>query len=185
MSYEAVYLDRDGVINVELGDYVTRPADLRLEPGAAVAIRRLNDAGLPVAVVTNQAGIGRGRYTAADLAAVHARLVAELAAEGARIDGLWVCPHHPDDQCACRKPQPGLLLQAAEALGFDPRRAVLVGDRLSDLEVAQATGAASILVRTGYGDQTVGLLPGAPVQPAAVVADLAAAVDWILARCAT
>jgi D-glycero-D-manno-heptose 1,7-bisphosphate phosphatase len=182
VRFEAVYLDRDGVLNVELFDYVTRPEELVIIDGAGQAVRRLNEAGLTVAVVTNQSGIGKGRYTAAGLDAVHARLVAELAADGARLDGLYHCPHIAEDQCDCRKPLPGLLRRAADDLGFDPARAVLVGDTARDLQAAAAGGAAQILVRTGKGADLEARLPCDEVRPEVVVDDLAAAVDWILGQ---
>ncbi len=185
MSFEAVFLDRDGVLNVERFDYVTRPEGLVLETGAAAAVRRLNQAGLPAVVVTNQAGVGRGLFDLGDLAAVQGKLVADLAAGGARVDGLYACTHHPDAGCECRKPRPGMLLEAAAALGFAARRAVLVGDTVRDLQAAEAAGATAVLVLTGKGRRAQGELAAAGVQPAAVLDDLPAAVDWILDRCAS
>jgi D-glycero-D-manno-heptose 1,7-bisphosphate phosphatase len=136
--------------------------------GAARAVRRLNEAGLTVAVVTNQSGIGKGRYTAAGLDAVHARLVAELARDGARLDGLYHCPHLAEDLCDCRKPLPGLLQRAAADLGFDPARAVLVGDTARDLQAAAAVGAAQVLVRTGKGADLESRLPVDEARPEVV-----------------
>ncbi len=182
MRFEAVYLDRDGVLNVELFDYVTTPAELAIIAGAPEAVRRLNEAGLKVAVVTNQSGIGKGLYSAAGLAAVHDRLVAEFAASGARFDAVYHCPHRAEDECDCRKPLPGMLLQAAAELGFDPARAVLVGDTARDLESAAAAGAAQVLVRTGKGAAVEATLPLAEVSPEVVVDDIGAAVDWILSQ---
>lgn len=183
MRYEAIFLDRDGVLNVELFDFVTRPEDLELERGAAEAVRRLNEAGLPVVVVTNQSGIGRGLFTETDLRAVLDKLEDELAAGGARLDAIYYCHHGPDEGCDCRKPLPGMLKTAGAELGFDPAKTVLVGDTIRDLEAAIALGAETILVRTGKGATVEATLPGGEVQPDAVVDDIAAAVDWILARC--
>src|SRR5262245_24047962 len=109
----AVLLDRDGVLTAETGEYITRPEDLHLLPGAAEAVVRLNRAGWRVAVVTNQAGVGRGFLTLDALDAIHQKLQADLAASGGELAGIFFCPHHPDENCPCRKPRPGLLIQAA------------------------------------------------------------------------
>ncbi len=181
MRFAGVYCDRDGVLNVERFDYVYHPEQLVLVPGAAPAVRRLNLAGLPVVLVTNQSGVGKGLYTAGDLAAVHDRLQQELARHGAHLDAILVCPHRREDGCTCRKPRPGLLLEGAARCGFDPQAGVLVGDNLTDLQAAHAAGATAILVRSGRGLAVEEQLPDSAVQPDQVRDDLAAAVDWILA----
>jgi D-glycero-D-manno-heptose 1,7-bisphosphate phosphatase len=146
-SGAVAFLDRDGTINEKAGpgEYVTDPADLRLLEGAAGAIRRLNDAGLPVIVVTNQRGIALGRMTEADLAAVHARLAELLDAEaGAWVDKILHCPHERGS-CGCRKPAPGLLLEAREqwpAIDFEV--STMVGDSQADVEAGRAVGARTI-----------------------------------------
>src|SRR3712207_4894921 len=149
---EAVFLDRDGTINVEV-NYLYRPDDFAFVPGAPEAIGRLNRAGFPVVVVTNQAGIARGFYTAEDVVALHDHLQRRLAPFGARVDAFYFCPHHPDftGECACRKPAPGMLLQAARELGLDLGQSWLVGDSAGDIGAAAAAGCHAILVRTGYG----------------------------------
>jgi D-glycero-D-manno-heptose 1,7-bisphosphate phosphatase len=142
------FLDRDGTINVKPpeGDYVTRPEDLALLPGAAEAIGRLNAAGWLVVVVTNQRGVALGRMTAADLAAVHARLEAELAAAGARLNGIYACLHD-EDSCDCRKPATGLFEQArADHPGIDLAEAVMIGDSWRDMDAARALGLRGIEV---------------------------------------
>jgi D-glycero-D-manno-heptose 1,7-bisphosphate phosphatase len=146
----ALLLDRDGVVIEDrhrLGD----PAGVALLPGAAATVAAANAAGVPVAIVTNQSGIGRGLYDEAAYRAVNQRLADLLAAQGARIDGFFHCPHRPDEGCACRKPKPGLLHSAAAALGLDLGRSVLIGDKLSDLEAARRAGSRAVLARTGYG----------------------------------
>jgi D-glycero-D-manno-heptose 1,7-bisphosphate phosphatase len=145
-----VLLDRDGTINVER-EYLSDPSQLELLPGAALGILTLNELGCRVAVVTNQSGIGRGYYTEHDYQRVTARLGSILAAEGARVDAVFHCPHHPSESCDCRKPRPGMAIAAAEALAAGLEGAFVVGDKLIDLELGRAVGARTILVRTGYG----------------------------------
>ncbi len=156
-SAGAVFLDRDGTIVEEIG-YVTTPDELRLLPGASSAIARFNSAGLPVFVVSNQGGIAKGLLDERELESIHLRLVALLGAEGARLDGIYFCPHHPEGSrieyavdCACRKPSPGLLEQAAREHGVDLEKSVTIGDSLRDLQAGRAAGTKTVLVRTGNG----------------------------------
>jgi D-glycero-D-manno-heptose 1,7-bisphosphate phosphatase len=168
-----VFLDRDGTINVKpaRGEYVTAPAQIHLLDGAAGAIRRLNEAGIWVGIVTNQRGVALGRMSPADLDAVHRRLLAELARGGAYVDSIYVCPHH-EGTCVCRKPQPGLLLQAREDVGdMDFAQAAVVGDSPSDVQAGCAVGARTVLLAS-EGGQTAGEDHTAP--------SLAAAVGWLL-----
>ncbi len=146
----ALLLDRDGVLNVEI-HRLHRAEDVVLIPGAAKTIATVNGWDVPVVVVTNQAGIGHGMYGEADYRAVNRRIDELLAIEGAHVDAYFHCPHVPDAQCDCRKPAPGLLLQAEKQLDLDLARSVLVGDKRSDLEAARAVGCTPILARTGYG----------------------------------
>jgi D-glycero-D-manno-heptose 1,7-bisphosphate phosphatase len=148
-----VLLDRDGTIIVEK-HYLSDPDGVELIAGAAEGLRSLQRLGLGLVIVTNQSAIGRGYFDGARLAEIHARLAELLAAEGVRLDGVYVCPHHPDAGCACRKPAPGLVLQAAAELGFDPAECFVVGDMASDVGLGRAVGATSLLVRTGYGAET-------------------------------
>lgn len=181
MRRPAVFLDRDGTLNVEV-NYLHRITDLELIPGAAQAIRRLNGAGYLVVVVTNQAGIARGFFDAAAVHQLHAHLAAVLASHGARVDAFYFCPHHPEftAACACRKPEPGMLLRAADEHAIDLSRSWLVGDTIGDLGAGDAAGCRTVLVRTGYGARTAAqLTPGIPA-PEAVVADIGAAVEYIL-----
>ena len=183
----AVFLDRDGTLVDELG-FLARAADLRLLPGAAEGVRLVNRAGWCAVVVTNQSGIARGLFDEAALAAVHARLAAELARAGAHLDAILHCPHHPDEgapplraACACRKPAPGLLFEARERLGLELGASWIVGDGLRDLEAGRRAGlAGGVLVLTGKGrDELARAEPGAapltaPDLPSAVRAILAA-----------
>jgi D-glycero-D-manno-heptose 1,7-bisphosphate phosphatase len=151
MTVELVLLDRDGTINRKApeGEYVTRPEALELLPGAASAIRALNDAAIPVAVVTNQRGVALGRFNEADLEAVHQALQARLGeAAGAHVDAIFHCPHERAT-CTCRKPEPGLLAAAAQAFGVEPSSTVMIGDADSDIEAGRRFGARTIQLTTG------------------------------------
>ncbi len=150
----AAILDRDGTIIADR-DYISDPAEVALLPNAAPGLRRLAALGLRLVVVTNQSGIGRGCFDESQLAAVNNRMEELLRDEGIEIAGIWHCPHRPDDGCSCRKPNTGLVDQAAEALGFDSGQAVVIGDKASDIELGKRLGAATILVRTGDGAETV------------------------------
>ncbi|MGH7301970.1 MAG: D-glycero-alpha-D-manno-heptose-1,7-bisphosphate 7-phosphatase [Candidatus Rokuibacteriota bacterium] len=180
-------MDRDGTLTEEVG-YVNHPSRLRILPRSGAAVRRLNAAGIAVVVVTNQAGIARGYFSPEVLAAVNAALVSQLKDEGAHVDGLYVCPHHPTEgeppyrmACDCRKPKPGLLLRAASELGLDLERSILVGDKGSDLVAARAVGARSVLVLTGYGlGEWEYRRSAMPVQPDFVADDLLGAADWVI-----
>jgi histidinol-phosphate phosphatase family protein len=183
-SFQAVFLDRDGVINEE--DGIIRSVDqLRLLPGVGGAIARLNQADLPVIVITNQPVVARGWCTEEELGVIHAYLRDLLRPFGATLDAIYYCPHHENANdpayrvlCDCRKPRPGLLKLAAEDFGLDLSRCVLIGDRTVDLEAARAAGAAAWLVSTGYG----GADGKCATEPDRTYADLAEAVDAILGR---
>ncbi len=186
-SRRAVFIDRDGTLTEEVG-YVNHPRRLRLLPRSADAVRRLNRAGVPVVVVTNQAGVARGYFSEDVLRAVNRELEAQLKAAGAHLDGLYVCPHHPTEgtppwraECECRKPKPGMLLRAADDLGLDLARSVMVGDKASDLEVAPRAGMQSVLVLTGYGvGEWEYRRSTFTVEPDHVADDLLDAVEWFL-----
>ena len=178
MSSRAVFLDRDGTI-VEDPGFLHEPDKVKLLPGAGEAIRRLNEHGYLAVVVTNQSGIARGRYTVADYESVQARLGTLLTAYGARLDGAYFCPHHPQftGPCECRKPGLKLFLDAEKALDIDLARSFWVGDRLSDVQPANLLAGHGILVATGEGNLHQGQARAMGVM---VVADLAEAVDEIL-----
>lgn len=179
MSKRCIFLDRDGVVNLER-NYVHRIEDFEFVPGTPEAIRRLNDSGWTVVVVTNQSGIGRGLYTEADYQLLTAHMRSELALAGARLDAVYHCPHTPDwnppHGCHCRKPLPGLIVQAQEALGLDLRRAVLVGDKRSDIDAGRAAGIPTcFLVESGHA-----LKPGDREWADGVFPLLADCVDLLL-----
>lgn len=155
----AIFFDRDGVVNVEVS-YLCDPEKTELISGCAEAIRKIHEAGFLAIAVTNQSGIARKMYTVADMMSVHARIQKILLAQGkdCTVDAFYFCPHHKDfsGECSCRKPHPGMLLQAAEDFDIDLENSVMIGDRLSDLRAGSAAGCRkSILVKTGYGENEV------------------------------
>lgn len=184
----AVFLDRDGTINEQMG-YINHISRFHLLPGAGEAISRLNVEGIPVVVVTNQSGLARGYFPESLLLAVHRKMELELAAKNAHVDGIYICPHHPEAKeerfrlaCECRKPKNGLFLQAARELDLDLGRSYVVGDRWSDLKAAARCGAKGILVLTGYGRGDRDYIgPHQEIQPHFIADDLQQAVSWILA----
>jgi D-glycero-D-manno-heptose 1,7-bisphosphate phosphatase len=161
--------------------YLNHLSRFRLLPGAAAAIRRLNEVALPVIVVTNQSGVGRGYFPEQLVRDVHDRMNAELLNAGARLDAVYYCPHVSSDECECRKPKTGMLQKAARELGLDLKKSFVVGDRHSDVEVAHCAAARSILVRTGFGEGELAWHAKKWAhQPEFVAADLFEAVEWIL-----
>ncbi len=151
-SRRYVLLDRDGTVIVERS-YLSDPDQVALIPGAVEGLRTLSRMGLGLLIVTNQSGIGRGYFDEARLAEIHQRMCEMLADRGVALDGIYVCPHTPEDGCACRKPETGLITKAAAQHGFEPAEAFVVGDKASDVALGQRVGACTFLVRTGYGAQ--------------------------------
>lgn len=156
---KVIFLDRDGTINVEK-NYLYRPEDLVLIPGAAKAIRMFNEHGFRTVVVTNQAGVARGYYTEEDVRRLHEFLNEILLREGAHIDHFFYCPHHPEHgigdyrvQCGCRKPNPGLLAMAERYYQVDKTHSYMIGDNTGDMGAGQNYGVTTVLVGTGYGEQ--------------------------------
>ena len=184
----AVFLDRDGTINEQMG-YINHIDRFQMLPEVAPAIRTLNEAKVPVVVVTNQSGLARGYFPPELLTVVHEKMVAALAEEGAHVDGIYVCPHHPEAKeeqyrqtCMCRKPKTGLFEQAARELEIDLEKSYVVGDRWSDLKAAVNCRAVPVLVLTGYGKGDYEYIgPQQEVQPTFVARNLQEAVEWILA----
>ncbi|WP_051768172.1 HAD-IIIA family hydrolase [Sphingobium sp. DC-2] len=146
----AVLLDRDGTINVDTG-YVSDPACIRLEEGVIDGLRLLTAVGLPLIILSNQSGVGRGYYGLSDLVDVNHAIAKQLAAHDISVAGWYICPHAPSDDCNCRKPLPGLALHAAQDFSLDLRRCWMIGDKRSDLQLGDAVGASSILLLTGEG----------------------------------
>jgi D-glycero-D-manno-heptose 1,7-bisphosphate phosphatase len=173
-----ILLDRDGVINFDSPSYVKSPEEWIPIPGALDAIADLKHAGWRVAVCSNQSGVGRGLFTLDALDAIHAKLASALAERSVRLDALRFCPHLPGAGCRCRKPAPGMLIDAMQALGAAPERTIAIGDSVRDVEAARAAGCRAILVRTGNGtaDESAARRLGV----VAVYDDLRAAADALI-----
>jgi D-glycero-D-manno-heptose 1,7-bisphosphate phosphatase len=184
----AVFLDRDGTMIHDPG-HMRRLEDLRWYPWTIDALRLLNRAGFLVIVVTNQGGIGLELYDEHFVTLVHTRMSEVAASSGARIDGWYYCPHHPNATiaalrvvCDCRKPRPKLVHQAAEEFSIDLSNSFVVGDKVSDVRLAGNVGARGVLVRTGHGEEELAASGGSVAEAALVAADLIQATSWILAR---
>jgi D-glycero-D-manno-heptose 1,7-bisphosphate phosphatase len=173
-----IILDRDGVINEDSDAYIKSPEEWIPIPGSLEAIARLTRAGYRVAVATNQSGLARGLFDMDTLQRIHDKMRRAVAAAGGEIAAIFFCPHGPDEACACRKPQPGLLWEIAAHFNMDLGGVPAVGDSLRDIQAAQAVGAKPILVRTGKGEST--LKRGEGLAGLAIYADLAAAADALL-----
>jgi D-glycero-D-manno-heptose 1,7-bisphosphate phosphatase len=186
----AVFLDRDGTINEEVG-YLDSIDKLNLFTNTAEAIRLINDSGMKAVVITNQSGVARGYFTEEFVRTVHTHIQKRLQEKGAVIDAFYYCPHHPTDgigtylqSCVCRKPEAGMLIRASQEMGIDLTCSYTVGDMLKDIHVAGKVGAKSILVKTGYGLTTIrkDLTPGSGEisQPHYIAEDILDAVQWIM-----
>jgi D-glycero-D-manno-heptose 1,7-bisphosphate phosphatase len=184
----AVFLDRDGTLNEEVG-YINHVARLRMIPRAVAAVRLINRSGLKAVVATNQSGVARGYFPESLVWEVHGVIEHQLKDEGAYLDRIYYCPHLPGGAvepynvaCECRKPKDGMLRQAVQDLGIDLGRSYVVGDRLKDVEFAHRAGLKGILVLTGYGrGEAEYVLPASHIRPDFVAEDLYSAVQFILA----
>lgn len=188
MSKPAVFVDRDGTINEQMG-YINHTSRFILLPRVAEAIRALNRSGFATVVVSNQSGVARGYFPLELVHEVHCRMENLLSKKGARLDGIFFCPHHPQGvlpeyaiSCGCRKPGTGLIEQARDELDIDMTRSYVIGDRCQDLEMARRAGLAGVLVLTGYGrGEREYILPRERVMPAYIAEDLLDGVSWIIA----
>ncbi len=175
-----VIVDRDGVLNEDSPDYIKSPAEWQAIPGSLEAVARLNHAGWRVVVASNQSGLARGLFTLDTLFAIHDKMQRLCAELGGRIDGIFYCPHGPDETCECRKPAPGMYKDIARRLQLDLKTVPVVGDSLRDLEAAQAAGAMPVLVQTGNGAELARQLP-AEFSKVPVYADFAAFAAALIA----
>lgn len=150
--YPAIFLDRDGVIIENRADYVRSWDDVEIYPQALEALARIHTSPYKIVIVTNQSAVGRGIISRSTADAINERVVEEIERANGRVDAVFMCPHAPEAGCSCRKPEPGLLLQAANRLSIDLKRSIMIGDALTDLEAGQAAGISSLaLVATGRG----------------------------------
>ena len=149
MKLECIFLDRDGVINQERADYVKSWEEFELLPGSIEAVAQLSQLNIPIILITNQSAIGRGAASREAVDAIHNRLLKLIQERGGRLDEVFLCPHHPGESCECRKPKPGMLLQAAQKYQINLNRAVFVGDAITDYQAALAAGCSSILLKSG------------------------------------
>jgi D-glycero-D-manno-heptose 1,7-bisphosphate phosphatase len=178
----AVFLDRDGTIAEEVG-YLNHASRFRMFPFVAAAIHRLNEAGLPVIVVTNQSGVGRGYFPESLVHTVNDLMMQQLAKAGAKIDAIYYCPHTFAENCNCRKPRTGMLDRAVLEHAVDLQRSFVVGDRYGDIELARNVRAQSVLVRTGYGEgELTWHAANWPAQPDFIAEDFSHAAEWILGQ---
>ena len=179
-----VILDRDGVINHDSDDYIKSPDEWQPLPGSLEAIARLCRADYTVVVATNQAGVGRGLFSQEMLIRIHRKMASSIRDKGGRLDSVFFCPHSPAEQCGCRKPKPGMLLEISDRLGIGLSGVPVVGDSLRDLEAAEAAGAIPVLVKTGRGRLTQEKLSKGELShtlgQTPVYADLAAFTDAVL-----
>src|SRR5262249_42817722 len=185
MSNRAIFIDRDGTLNEDVG-YAASPDEIDIYPWSAEAVRLINEAGFKAIVVTNQSGIARGILSEEMLMLIHARLVEDLSREGARIDAIYYCPPHPRIGpegyrriCEWRKPAPGMLLKAAREHDIDLSRSFVIGDKSADMNLATNAGAGGVLVLTGYGKETLHHPEIWPCEPMSVSDNLLDAVHRI------
>lgn len=173
-----IILDRDGVINYDSPEYIKSPDEWQPIPGSLEAIATLNRAGFRVVVATNQSGVARGHYDLETLSLIHDKFTQALATVGGYIDEIFFCPHHPDEKCLCRKPQPGLLYRIEKKYNVDLTECFFIGDSVTDMHAAIAAGCKPILVMTGNGEKTLASDPLFSTLP--YFRDLAEAVEYII-----
>lgn len=178
MKNRAVFLDRDGTINEEV-NYLCDTNNLKILPGVAEAIRMLNKNKYKVIIVTNQSAVARGLLTIEKLNKIHEKLLNLLSSKGAVIDAIYYCPHHPSENCECRKPKIGLILRASREHNIDLDKSYMIGDKLADIEAGKKAGCVTILVKTGYGKEEINKI-NFEVQPDFIAEDLYEAVKIIL-----
>lgn len=177
----AVFLDRDGVINQNRdSDYVKSWREFTFLPGSRKAIQRLLQEDIPIIVISNQAGVGKGLVSDATVQEINRRLVAQTSVPGKKISAVYYCPHRVEEKCQCRKPKPGMLLEAAADWDLDLNRCYVVGDAISDIEAGSAVGCTTFLVKTGRGSRVLQERRNWKTQPDFVVEDLPQAVEIIL-----
>lgn len=179
MAHKAVFLDRDGVICRQV-DHLRRVQDLKLLPKVDRAIRLLNSSGYKVVIVTNQSAIWRDYLSEQELSEIHNKLMNRLERHGAQVDAIYYCPHGPDENCSCRKPESGMLYAASEKLNIDLQKSFIIGDKYSDLKAGENAQCKTILVLTGHGREEKKGVPKWDFKPDFIASNLYSAVSWIL-----
>ena len=175
----AIFMDRDGTVSEEIG-YMYHAGLYKPFPWAGPAVRRINESGMKAVLITNQSGVGRGYFDEASVGEVHSILQADLARHQAKLDAIYFCPHPPEADCMCRKPRPGMLLQAKQDLDLDLTQSFVIGDKFVDVDLAYAAGARAVLVLTGYGRSQLEGHKDQAHQPHFIAEDLLEAVESIL-----
>lgn len=180
MPSKAVFLDRDGTV-IEEKDFIRTPEEIEFVPGSIEAIKLLRNLGYKIVVVSNQSGIGRGILTEKIVTDVNASFLRRLEDEDAAADALYFCPHHPDDNCDCRKPKTGMIERAVGELGLDLENAVVIGDKLADVKLGKNIGATTVLVLTGHGRKVLDELTDSnpDEKPDFVAENLLGAASWL------
>ena len=177
---KAVFLDRDGTINVDV-HYLNTADNFRMYPGVGEGTKRLQDAGFKIIIITNQSGLARGYFTLETLGRIHERMITELKELGVRVDGVYFCPHHPDDGCGCRKPRTGMLRQAMEEHKIHGETSFMIGDKILDVVAGKRIGARTILIPEPHTrEEMLKERDKWQVAPDFLADDFPDAVDWIL-----
>ena len=177
----ALFLDRDGVIIENRSNYVRTWSDVAIYPQAIEALIKVKPTGYKTIIITNQSAVSRGLISPEIAQEINSRLIEEIQSAGGRIDGIFMCPHAPHENCACRKPQPGLILEAADSLSLDLNRSILVGDALSDIMAGQSAGVGkNVLVRTGRGNAQSAIPLASQIHPFLIYDTLAEALSELI-----
>ncbi len=182
MANRAVFFDRDGVINREVS-YLDSIDKVEILEGISKAIKLLNENNFKVIIITNQSGLARRYFTKRTLEEIHDFIIKELRKESAHIDAIYYCPHHPDDDCNCRKPRIGLINKAEKELKLDLKSSFLIGDKVTDIQAGLNAGLKTILVLTGYGEEESKKLNELDLKVDFIAKDALSAVRWILKEC--
>ena len=178
MHGKVAFLDRDGTV-IEEKDFIRTPDEIEFIPGSIEAIKILKKLDYKIIVISNQSGIGRGILTVEMVAKVNEGFLKKLKKENAEIDALYFCPHHPEDNCDCRKPRTSLIQKAVEEQKLDLEDAVVIGDKLSDVELGKKLGAKTVLVLTGYGKREAEKANTSQIEPDFIADNLLGAVNWL------
>jgi len=178
MGNRAVFIDRDGTINANIG-YIDSPNDLKIYNGVAKGIKLLNKEGFKVIIITNQSGLSRGFFSEETLEKIHGKMKRELSEKGAKIDEIYYCPHHPDENCNCRKPKPGLIKKAIADLDIEAEKSFIIGDRMLDVEAGHKTKCKTVLVPENKEKVDIEMKES-NIEPDIVCKDFYSGVKWII-----